>query len=47
LQEELRSHEPMLRQRLGQALTRAVKEGDPRKAVAGLQALAPLLREKE
>lgn len=46
LQEQLRSLEPQVKQRAGEALARLMKEGDPKKAAAVLQAVAPLMREK-
>jgi hypothetical protein len=46
LQDQLRSLEPELKQRAGEALARAMKEGDPKKAAALLKAAAPLLRQK-
>jgi hypothetical protein len=46
IQDQLRSLEPQLKQRADQAMKRMMKEGDPRKAQAVLQAVAPLLREK-
>jgi hypothetical protein len=46
IQDRLRALEPQVKERAGEALTRMIKEGDPRKAAAVLDAAAPLMREK-